>query len=76
VRLWDLSAGSAKLELALRGLHLAELRVAERWNDETYRAFAENYVAPLEPQIKALLDAVSRLSEVLAAAERQVRDEV
>jgi hypothetical protein len=35
----------------------------------------ETYVTPVEPQIKVFLDAIHRLAEVLANAERACRDE-
>jgi hypothetical protein len=72
---WDLSAGSAKLELGLKVLKTTTDRVGESWNDATYRNFVENYISTLDPQVKALLDSVRRLAEVLSSAEREVRDE-
>jgi hypothetical protein len=67
----DLSAGAAKLELALESLHAADAEANQYWSDEAHRKFRETYVAALEPKVRRLLDAVQRLAEVLAAAERQ-----
>jgi uncharacterized protein YukE len=70
----DLGAGTAKLELAAKSLTQAVRDVAETWDDENSRRFQETYIAPLEPRLKTLLDAVGRLAEVLSAAEHQCSD--
>jgi hypothetical protein len=67
----DLSAGEAKLELAMESLHTADAEANQYWSDEAHRKFQETYIAPLEPRVRRLLDAIQRLAEVLAAAERQ-----
>ena len=70
----DLSGPTGKLQMGLQALHEACRDVEESWNDETYRRFQETYTAPLEPQVKNLLDAVRRLAQTLAAAEQQCSD--
>jgi hypothetical protein len=67
---WDLTSGSKKLELGLESLTTAGAEVEQYWNDEAYRKFQENYIAPLEPKVGMLLDAIQRLAEVLNSAER------
>jgi hypothetical protein len=63
------------MELSLKVLDAACDDIAERWSDATNRRFMETYVAPVAPELKVLLDAVQRLAEVLANAERACRDE-
>ena len=75
MRNWDLTAGAAKLEMALKTLQHASAEIGESWDDATNERFQENYVAPIEPRVRTLLDALNRLAELLANAERQCRDE-
>ena len=75
MRLWDLTAGAAKLELAVETLQSKVAEIGEAWTDEAYARFLETYLEPIRPRMKTVLDAIHRLSEVLNAAERQCRDE-
>ena len=75
MRLWDLTAGAAKLELSVQTLQSKVADIGEAWSDEAYSRFVETYLEPIEPRMKTLLDAIHRLSEVLNTAERQCRDE-
>jgi len=68
---WDLNAGAAKIELALKLLRAAAANAEQQWTDEAHRDFEETYMTPLEPNVRDVLDAIHRLAEVLAAAERQ-----
>ncbi len=70
----DLTGPAGKLQLGLQALHEACRDVEESWSDETHRRFQETYTAPLEPQVKDLLNVVRRLAETLAAAEQQCSD--
>ncbi len=75
MRLWDLTAGAAKLELALKTLQTKTADIGEAWTDEAYARFLETYLAPIAPRMKTMIDAIHRLSDVLNAAEQQCRDE-
>jgi uncharacterized protein YukE len=75
MRLWDLTAGAARLELALKTLQTRVADIGEAWSDEAYGRFLETYLEPIEPRMKTMIDAVHRLSEVLSEAERNCRDE-
>jgi hypothetical protein len=66
----DLSTGAAKLSNATKALRLAWQEAHEQWNDDTSRAFEEKHLQPVLPQIKAALDATSRMTELLNRAER------
>jgi hypothetical protein len=75
MRLWDLSGGAAKLDLALKTLQAKAADIGEAWSDEAYNHFVESYLEPLDPRMKTMIEATHRLSEILNAAERQCRDE-
>ena len=75
MRLCDLPAGAAKLELALKTFRNKAAEIGDAWNDDAYQRFLETYMDPIEPRLKTMVDAIHRLSEVLNAAERQCRDE-
>ena len=75
MRLWDLTSGAAKLELALKTLQTKTADIGDAWSDEAYARFLETYLEPIEPRMKTMIDAIHRLSEVLNSAERQCRDE-
>ena len=75
MRLWDLTGGAAKLELALKTLQVKATDIGEAWSDEPYACFVETYLEPLEPRMKTMIEAIHRLSEVLNTAERQCRDD-
>jgi uncharacterized protein YukE len=75
MRLWDLTGGAAKLELALKTLQTRVADIGEAWSDETNARFVENYLQPIHPTMQTTIDAIHRLAEVLNTAERQCRDE-
>jgi hypothetical protein len=70
MKTWDLTAGAGKLEMALETLHTANVEVEKYWNDEANHKFQEIYIVPLKPKVRALLEAIERLAEVLDAADR------
>ena len=55
----------------MQSLQMACAEAQQYWSDEAQRKFYEAYVAPLEPDVRGVLDSIHRLAEVLAAAERQ-----
>ncbi len=75
MRLWDLTAGLAKLELAIKTLETKALDINDSWDDESYHRFCETYIEPLKPRMKTMADAIHRLTDVLANAEQQCRDD-
>jgi uncharacterized protein YukE len=75
VKSCDLSGGAAKLELALKSLRTTLSAVEAQWNDETHRKFQEEHLAPIDPKVKSMLDAVGRMAEAIAAAERDCDSE-
>jgi uncharacterized protein YukE len=75
VKSCDLTSGSAKLELALKTLRTTINAVEEQWNDAAQRNFREKHIAAIEPNVRNMFDAIGRLAEVIAAAERQCDSE-
>jgi len=75
VKSCDLASGAAKLELAIKSLRTSLSVVEEQWNDETHRKFHENHLAPIEPSVRKMFDAIARIAEAVAAAERDCDSE-
>jgi hypothetical protein len=71
----DFNAGAAKLELALKTLRTTLNAVDQQWNDEAKRKFWDNHIAQLDPSLRTMFDAIGRLSEAVAAAERDCASE-
>jgi hypothetical protein len=70
VKCCDLSAGSAKLEMAIKSLRVTLSAVDDQWTDQAHRKFQEEHLAPIEPAVRRMFDDISRIAEVIAAAER------
>ncbi len=67
----DLSVGSAKLYESIKNLQEAWGETSEYWTDDNARHFLENHLEPISPRVKAAQDAINRLAEVLARAQRE-----
>ena len=72
---FDVNAGAAKLEMALKTFRTTFAAVDPQWTDAARREFQETHLAPMEPNVKNMVEAIARLAEVLAAAERQCSDD-
>jgi hypothetical protein len=72
---FDLSAGAAKLELAMKTFRTTFAGIDPQWTDAARRDFQENHLAPMEPNVKKMLAATARLADLMAAAQRQCSDE-
>jgi hypothetical protein len=68
----DLHSGAVKLEQAARALRLRWEHTKSLWRDETSRKFESQHLTELEPQLKVVLDAAARLTEVLEKAQEEV----
>jgi hypothetical protein len=75
VKNFDINSGAARIELALKSYRTTFSAVDPQWTDAARHDFEKTYLAPIEPNVKNMLDAVARLAEVLAAAERQCGSE-
>ena len=71
MRIWDLAGGMARIDLAIKMLTAETATVSQLWSDEANRAFVDKYIKSAQMRVRNLLDALRRLSEVLAEAERQ-----
>ena len=65
---------AARLEEATEALRAAWLESGEHWDDDTRRAFRENYLDALLPRLNRAIDAIHRMADVLSKAERECSD--
>jgi hypothetical protein len=42
-----------------------------QWNDPISHSFDQRFLVPLEPRFQRAMDAIDRLTQILAEAERQ-----
>ena len=75
MRRWDLHSGAAKLDLAFESLRLADVEATHYWDDNTRSEFREKYQEPMEPRLKRAVEAIQRLAEVLARAQRECNED-
>jgi hypothetical protein len=71
----DLTTGASKLELSLKTFRATLSAVEQQWTDDTHRKFHENYISTIEPTVKKMFDAVSRMAEAIGSCERQCDEE-
>jgi hypothetical protein len=71
MRIADLHTGPAKINSAYKTLRLQWESTKEHWHDANCRRFEENYIDPLEPEIRNALEAIGNLAELLGRAERE-----
>jgi hypothetical protein len=72
---FDVHSGAAKLEKALKTFRTTFGGVEPQWNDAARNDFQGTHLAPMEPKVRAMMAEITRLAEVLAAAERQCSSE-
>jgi hypothetical protein len=75
VRNWDLITAAAKLEAAQKKFHTVKADTAEQWNDDIRRNFDERFLVPLDQRVKRLIDGITRLAEILNAAQHDCEDD-
>ena len=71
----DIAGAAGKLELSLKTFRTAFATVDPQWTDAARRDFEETHLAPMEPSVRNMLDAITRLAAVFEAAERQCGSE-
>ena len=71
----DINGCGAKMELALKTFRTTFSSVTPQWMDAASRDFQSTHLAPLEPNVRNMLEAIARLTEVVAGAERQCGSE-
>jgi hypothetical protein len=67
----SMNVGQARLRDALKQLKLRYERAQLDWDDSARREFEQQFLAPLEGQVIAAMNAMGRLSEVCSAAKRE-----
>ncbi len=67
----DLGSVISKLKAAEEAMDAGFSSVEKEWADAVRREFEEDYVAPIEPNVKRIVDAIARLATVLTNAEHQ-----
>jgi hypothetical protein len=72
MRIGDLTTGMSKLRRSYDNVRAISGEVFEQWDDATARAFEEKYLRDLEPKVKIALEAMNRLSSVLAKADQEL----
>lgn len=75
MKMWDLTTGTARLELAMEALLRARQDAAEQWDDVARQRFEAEYLSPMEPRLRRALDGIHKLQEILAKAHRECSDE-
>jgi|YNPBryunderm2012_1023409.scaffolds.fasta_scaffold07365_2 uncharacterized protein YukE len=71
MKVWDLAGGMARIDMAAKTLTAETATVSQLWSDEANRAFVDRYIKSGQTRVRNLLDALRRLNEILAEAERQ-----
>jgi hypothetical protein len=64
-----LTTGRAKIKQSYEQLALKWEEVQEGWKDEAARAFSEQHLDPIEPDVQAALRSIDRLSAILSQME-------
>ena len=71
MKVCDLTLVAAKLDLAMQALKRKTTEAMAQWDDPISRSFDQRFLVPLEPRFQRAMDAIDRLSQILAEAERQ-----
>jgi uncharacterized protein YukE len=71
----NVGGAAAKLELAIKTLRTTLAAVDPQWTDAARRDFQQTHLAPVEPNVRTMLEAITRLADAVAAAERQCGNE-
>lgn len=66
----NLTSAAIELSNALKTTTLAWDQAQEHWRDSVSQHFAENHWDPLEEQVRGVINAMDRLSPILAKAVR------
>lgn len=71
----NLTAGSAQIHEALDKLEMAWAEATTHWQDANSRNIEEKFLAPLLPEIRQAMTAVSNMSQEIHSASRALGDE-
>jgi hypothetical protein len=70
----NVSAGTAKLEHAIKTLRVHWDATKDDWNDQVRQNFEEKHLAPMETRVQAASRGMDQLALVLAQMIRDVGD--
>ncbi|MCA9083928.1 MAG: hypothetical protein KDA81_07720 [Planctomycetaceae bacterium] len=66
----DFRSPAARLADAMKQLEAAWMNTKEEWADPVSQHVEDEYLVPLHGQVRAMLDTVEKLAEVMGRAER------
>jgi hypothetical protein len=75
MRVADFTTGNAKMRDAIKTLRAKWEATGQDWHDAVSRQFEEKYLSILDPEILATIERLNRLSQAVAAAERDCSPE-
>ena len=67
----DFHSPAARLQDALKQLEQQWMETREEWSDSVSQRVEDDFLVPLHGQVQVMLDTVSKLSGVMAKAERE-----
>ena len=67
----SLNVSRTRLENAMKELLVHWERAQTRWDDQMSRKFESQHLRPLEPKVRNAVAAMAKMSEILAAVERE-----
>jgi hypothetical protein len=75
MRVGDFSTGIGHLSESVDNLQNSWQNTRELWNDRTSQSFEETHLQQLLQEVTAVLQATTRMSEVVLRARRECEDE-
>jgi len=70
-RIIELRSSSARIREALDQLNVAWSQTTQKWNDAACHRFEQQHLEPIGPQVRAALDAISHIDQILQRADRE-----
>ena len=67
----ELRSSAARLRDAMDQLEIAWSTTQEKWSDVASHRFEEQHLAPIGPQVRSTLDAITHIDQVLRQADRE-----
>ena len=71
----NLSSGSAQIQDALDKLELSWAEATTHWNDSNSRNVEEKFLAPLIPEVRKAMSAISNMAQSIHTAARALGDD-
>lgn len=74
MHLGNIQAAAGRLQEALEALQLSWQKAADAWHDERSQYVEEKQLKPIAEQVTISVPAIGQMSQVLAAASRELND--